>query len=185
MRNVRYNKGSALFLLNRYEEALLSFQKFIEYAQPQHASQVKKAGEAIHWINGMINKALEVNPQDTETWNSKGLALDPSDKHPEAIVCYDKALEMNPKYVEAWYNKGNTLRKLGRYQEAIACYDKALEINPKHFSAWNNKGNALIILGKHQEAILSFQKYIEFAPPQDASRVKNAEENIRQLKEMV
>jgi Flp pilus assembly protein TadD len=44
---------------------------------------------------------LEINPNDADAWNNKGLALDNLGKSTEAIEYYNKALQIDPKYVNA------------------------------------------------------------------------------------
>ncbi len=47
------NKGAALGNLGRYQEAISSFQKFIEFAPPQYAEHVKRAKDIINQIKEM------------------------------------------------------------------------------------------------------------------------------------
>ena len=52
------------------------------------------------------DKAIEINPPDSNAWTNKGLALDNLNKHEEAIKTYEKAIEINPDNSDAWTNKG-------------------------------------------------------------------------------
>lgn len=76
------------------------------------------------------DKTLDINPQNADAYNNKGLSLYYSGNHMEAIECYDKALEINPQNADAYYNKGLSLSSIGNNAKAIECYDKAIEINP-------------------------------------------------------
>ncbi len=60
------------------------------------------------------DKAIEINPQDSDAWYNKGVALDKLDKSDEAIKAYDKAIEINPQNSDAWYNKGIALDDLNK-----------------------------------------------------------------------
>jgi tetratricopeptide (TPR) repeat protein len=69
-------KGLALDILNRHDEAITVYEK-----------------------------AIQINPQDSEAWTDKGNTLDALGKYDEAIQAYDKAIEINPLDSDAWYNK--------------------------------------------------------------------------------
>ena len=129
------NKGTSLEKVGRYEEAIKCY-----------------------------DKALEVNPQQTETWFNKGNSLGSLGRFEEAIKCHDKALEINPQHPMGWNNKGVSLQDLGRFDEAIRCYEKALEINPRNVDAWSNKGVSLAGLGRFEEAIKCCEKALEINP---------------------
>ncbi len=85
------------------------------------------------------DKAIKINPKDSETYNNKGLALGKWGKYQEAIDCFDQALKINPKESMAYNGKGLALVQWGRHQEAIDCFDQAIKINPKDNMAYNGK----------------------------------------------
>ena len=107
---------------------------------------------------------LEIDPQNADAYNNKGLSLYYSGNHLEAIECYDKALEINPEFACAHYNKGIILSVNGYNREAIECYDKALEINPQNTDAYNNKGLSLSTIKNYHEAIECYDKALEINP---------------------
>jgi len=41
-----------------------------------------------------FDRAIEINPQDSDAWNNKGLALGKLNKHEDAMKAYDKASEI-------------------------------------------------------------------------------------------
>jgi len=75
------NKGDSLGRLNKSDEAIKAYEK-----------------------------AIEINPNDSDAWYNKGVALDNLNKSDEAIKAYEKAIEINPNDSDAWYNK-ETLSK--------------------------------------------------------------------------
>jgi tetratricopeptide (TPR) repeat protein len=136
-----------------------------------------------------FDKAIELDPNSTAAWNSKGVALKAQNRFDEAIVAYDKAIELNPPHwktshlysdprimaydkviefnpqlADAWFNKGRALYDQDKYSEAIIAYDRAVEINPRLAGAWYSKGRALRNQGKYDEAILAYNKAIEIDP---------------------
>jgi tetratricopeptide (TPR) repeat protein len=60
------NKGTALAILERYEEALEAF-----------------------------DKVIELEPNHIDAWNNKGAALHDLGKHEEAIKYFDKVIELS------------------------------------------------------------------------------------------
>jgi protein O-GlcNAc transferase len=94
-------KGTTLYELKRYDEAIAHY-----------------------------DKALSLKPDYAEGWSNKGTTLYELKRYDEAIAHYDKALSLKPDYAEGWSNKGTTLYELKRYDEAIAHYDKALSLKP-------------------------------------------------------
>jgi tetratricopeptide (TPR) repeat protein len=116
-------------------------------------------------------KAIELNPQNTDAWRLKGNYLTRQKKFDEAMKVYDKIIELNGKGIAltkiqpqslgaslAWTSKGDVLEQLGKYDDAMKAYDKAIEIDPRDFAAWNGKGRALDQLNKHEEAIKAYEK---------------------------
>jgi tetratricopeptide (TPR) repeat protein len=73
-------KGYALHNLQRYDEAIASY-----------------------------DKAIEINPNDADAWHNKGTALDELGKYNEAIACYDKAIEINPDSLDIKANLAEAL----------------------------------------------------------------------------
>ena len=56
-------------------------------------------------LSDQNNKAIEINPQNSIDWYSKGNALYNLNKYDEALKAYDKAIEINPQDSKAWNNK--------------------------------------------------------------------------------
>ncbi|MBA3978132.1 MAG: tetratricopeptide repeat protein [Nitrosopumilus sp.] len=127
------------------------------------------------------HKEMEINPENADAYNNKGISLYYSGKYNEAIECYDKALEINPDYAQAYYNKGIILSVNGYNSEAIECYDKALEINPQNADAYYNKGLSLSILKNYPEAIECYDKALEINP-QNADAYYNKGLSLSALK---
>ena len=104
------NKGLALVILQKPEEAIKAF-----------------------------DKAIEINPQNSDVWTGEGLALIELNKYDEAIKAFDEAIEINPQNSDAWDGKGLAFEALNKPEEAIKAYDKAIEINPQDSRALKYK----------------------------------------------
>lgn len=148
----------------------------------------KKYEEAVAYFN----KALEIEPDNLQAWNSKGNALYSSSKYEESIKCYDKILGKDPNTTVIWCSKGNALAFLKKYNEALVCYEKALTIDPKNKDAKNNKQSALKVIkllknsklsdgyftqgydlymkNKYQEALQYFNKALKLNPKNEKAK---------------
>ena len=152
----------------RYDKAIDLFKKVTNYKNNtvilfyignSYRSQ-NKFNESLWYYN----KSLEINPQDSDTWNNKGVALENLGKYDEAIKVFDKAIEINPQHSMAWVNKGFALSILNKSDEAIKTYNKAIELDPQDSDAWYMKGLLLYTLNKLEEAIKAFDKAIKIHP---------------------
>ena len=113
-----------------------------------------------------FNKALEIEPKNSDVWDLLGATLNDLGRYSEAFAAFNKALKIDPKNSNVWEHLGATLNDLGRYSEAIAAFDKALEIHPKYHSAWDGRGIALNNLRRYSEAIAAYDKTLEITGDQ-------------------
>jgi len=160
-----FSVGNGLYQLGRYEEAIASYDKAIEFKPDYHQAwnnrgvalwNLERFEEAI----ASYDKAIEFKPDDHQAWNNRGNALAGLGRFEEAIAAYDKAIEFKLDFYGAWSNRGIALDKLERFEEAIASYDKALAIKDDP-DTWNNRGGALANLERYEEAIASYDKALE------------------------
>ena len=108
-----------------------------------------------------FDKALEIDPNDSDSWALKGTSLDLLNRSQEAIKCFDKALEINPRDAEVWRDRGLAFEeKLGNLEEAIKCYDKALAINKNDELSKSQRDKAILLLDKQKEVSIENNRYI-------------------------
>ncbi len=95
--------------------------------------------EAYQQILGSYDKAIGLDPNNSEAWNSKGVVLAELNNPSGSIYCFNEALKINSSLAEVWNNKGASLASLRRYGEALECLDNATKLNPNLAEAWWNK----------------------------------------------
>ncbi|EIJ43603.1 tetratricopeptide repeat protein,ATPase [Beggiatoa alba B18LD] len=115
---IEKNKGNAwgwfwlgyiLSKLNRYEEALASY-----------------------------DEAIQFKPDNALAWFNRGNVLSNLNRYEKALASYDKAIQFKPDDAEAWLNRGVALWKLGLFTEAAKNFDDCLKIQPNNLLALSN-----------------------------------------------
>ena len=105
-------------------------------------------------------KAVELDPQDSEVHSNLGATLLALRKLEEAEESCRKAIALKPDHAGAHNNLGITLYHSGRLEEAEASYKKAIALKPDYAEAHGNLGNTLQKLGRLDEAEASYRQAI-------------------------
>ncbi len=77
-----------------------------------------------------FNKAIEIDPNNSDNFNNRGIARSELGDHQGAIEDYTRAIALDPNDAAAYSNRGNSKSKLKDYEGAISDYSKAIEIAP-------------------------------------------------------
>ena len=93
----------ALEVLERYEDAIASF-----------------------------DKAIEFNPNSYKAFNSKGYLLVQLERDEEALESFEQALKIQPNYANAYYNKAICYSLQGQVKLALDNLQQAIKFNPKY-----------------------------------------------------
>ena len=109
-------------------------------------------------------KAVELDPQDSEVHSNLGITLHHSGKLEEAEASYKKAIALKPDFAEVHGNLAVTLQELGKLQEAEASCRKAIALNPNNAEAHSNLGVTLKDLGRLEEAEASYAQAVVLKP---------------------
>jgi tetratricopeptide (TPR) repeat protein len=75
-------------------------------------------------------KAVEINPEYSASWNSMGYAARAAGRFDEAENAFRKYIEVLPGEPNPYDSYAEFLMKMGRHDESIAQYRKALEVEP-------------------------------------------------------
>ena len=114
-------------------------------------------------------KAIELNPEYTEAYCSRGIVHFIRDEFPKAIQDYNQAIELNPEYAEAYYSRGKAYYHKGDIHEsdidkAIQDYTQAIKLNPKYAEAYYSRGIVHFIRDEFPKAIQDYNQAIELNP---------------------
>ena len=138
------NLGNAYKELGKYKESEIHYKKAIKI-DPQHAGPyynlstiyadiLEKKEEAI----SLLNKAIELSPYFSKSYNKLGLLYLEQGKKDKAIALLEKARELNPDDPEVYHNLGYLYIQLGDQGKAKSMYKKALEVNPNYVEAYHD-----------------------------------------------
>lgn len=133
---------------------------------PTHQFAWKVLGATLDQLNKIPEsarakeKAVELDPNDTEALSNLGNTLRKLGRLNEAEAMYKRAITVAPGSAEAQSNLGVTLHELGKLNEAEECYQQAIALKPEHPEAHNNLGITLHELGKLNEAEASYKQAI-------------------------
>ncbi len=168
-----HKRATRYFNTGRYEDCIIALTNIIDAVESTKAEKATvynirgTAKYALHQYEEAIkdyDEAIELDPQNVDTYINRGVAKDALKKYEEALADYDKAIELDPKYAEVYNNRGLAKYALYQYKEAIKDYDKAIELSPEYAEAYSNSGLAKYALHQYKEAIKDYDKAIELSP---------------------
>ena len=163
-------KGRCLYNLERYDEALESFDRAIDLDPNDKLAWVRR-GDLLH--NNLqrseealvsFDRAIELDANSQNIWLERGYVLNVLKRYEEALVSFDRALKFddNSRYIE--FLRGNALYNLKRYDEALASYDRVLEPDDNIQYIWFLRGNVLNQLKRYEEALAAYDRASELDP---------------------
>ncbi len=105
-----------------------------------------------------IERALSLDPHNSEVQRRYSYLLDSLGRLPEAIAALKRATELDPLSVSSWNNLGYLYMEAGNYAAADAALGRAIELEPTHTYALANLASLRLLQGQAQEAIKVAQK---------------------------
>lgn len=109
----------------------------------------------------IFKKAVEINPNDDDSWRLLSNSYNRNGQIEEAIKYYLKAAELNPDDSRNWFNLGISYSNNEQYKEAINSFLKVVELNPDDSYSWYGLGNSYIKNEQVEDAIKSLLKATE------------------------
>ena len=169
-----YNQGNTLIQLQRYQEALATYEKAIDikpdypqalYGQGKALFQLKKYQESLI----AYDQAIQIQPNYLEAWTNRGFVLVRLKRYSEAIATVDKALQLKNDDPQIWQLKGDIFIKISQYNDAIKAYEQAINFQADNPELWYKKGLAFQNLKQYEEAITAYKKTVELKPDHESA----------------
>lgn len=163
------NLGTVLDRLERYDEAVLHYEKalalrpdFVE-ARYNLANTLKRTGDKQRAIEE-LEKVVEMSPDFVEAWQNLALCrLDVEDRQ-GAADALRKVLIIEPLCHKSRADLGEILIEIGEYKEAVECFDAVLKYQPGNGGVLNSKGIALQWLNDLDGAESCYLQILKEAP---------------------
>ena len=111
-----------------------------------------------------LNKAIAIQPKNTNILNNLGTAHKELGKPEEAINFYQKVLKIDSDHTNANYNLGLLFYKLRELKKAKNYFEKTVKIQPNYALAHFSLGNLQAEFKEHKKAKTSYQKAIDLRP---------------------
>jgi tetratricopeptide (TPR) repeat protein len=162
-------RGNVNMRLDDYESAVEDFSKAFKL-NPQYeniSANLISAKEKLSFSLEIqkLNKAVSINPNDSELYLKRGNLYKSQSKFQEALYEYTKAIECDQDNIEAFFNRGKVHEAMHQYQKAIDDYSGVIKINPNHIEAYYYRGyNQFYISRNFKKALEDFNKVIEINP---------------------
>ncbi len=157
---VHINIGNCLMNLEKYDEAIASYNKFLEEAKAN-------------------NEKVELQAQCLASIGEIYVKQDNMEKAREYFV---KSIDLNPKNEILAYNVAEIFFGNNKNQEALVYYQKASQIKPDWSIPFLKMGYVYLNLGDMQKAVENFTKFVQMDPQHPET--PNIIEVIKGLKEM-
>ncbi|MEK6324647.1 MAG: tetratricopeptide repeat protein [Acidobacteriota bacterium] len=122
--------------------------------------QIEAPFEAVR----VLERAVQLAPQDHRAHNSLGTAYLISLRLDDAAAEFQRAIEIDAKDEFANLNLGNLARAMGDHQRAISYYRKQISLKPDDAEAHGGLGIAMLALGRDEEAAPELKRAQELAP---------------------
>ncbi|PYT02691.1 MAG: hypothetical protein DMF60_20630 [Acidobacteria bacterium] len=122
--------------------------------------QIEAPFEAVR----VLERAVQLAPQDHRAHNSLGTAYLISLRLDDAAAEFQRAIEINPKDEFANLNLGNLARGMGDNERAVSFYRKQIAIKADDPEAHGGLAIALLALGRDEEARPELKRAQELAP---------------------
>ena len=77
-----------------------------------------------------LRYAVELNPDDSQSQNNMGVALQSLGNWEEAARSFEATIKLDPDNAEALFNLGKIMQSRGLARDAAKCFERSLELNP-------------------------------------------------------
>ena len=132
-----------------------------------------------------VDKSLELNPEQADSWNVKGVILQRLTKVEKSLACFEQSLHLNPQSTLTYSNYAYSLHLLHKNKKSLEIAQKGItiiennsQINQKWYATlYFRKGQALFHLKQYQKSIQAYDKAL-LINPNDANSWYNQACNL-------
>jgi tetratricopeptide (TPR) repeat protein len=124
---------------------------------------LKQAGRLEEAL-AVFDKAVQLAPEDPESWKQLASALVALNRPADALVVYQHVLKLDPHHLEATCASGTLLYELERFEEALACFNLCIEWQGDHAPALFHRARTLRALRRYEECLEDYRRHYVLSP---------------------
>jgi tetratricopeptide (TPR) repeat protein len=106
----------------------------------------------------VLDKAVQLRPDDAGTWGHLGGALVAGERPAEALIAYQQVLRLTPGHVEAALQAAMLLHRLERFEEALAQFDLCDELKPDQAATLRERARTLRALKRYEAGLADLMR---------------------------
>lgn len=136
-----------------------------ELGASDYFRRAERAHSETQYEEAILNydKAIELDPQDSETYLWRALAKRALGQNRDAIDDLDKMVKINSN-PHAFEMQGKVLSHMKEDRKAIAAFDKVIELDPDNPSCYIRRAIAKWNLRQYQETINDIDQHLQIEP---------------------
>nr|WP_319375616.1 tetratricopeptide repeat protein [uncultured Methanoregula sp.] len=113
---------------------------------------------------GDFDKAIEINPDDIQSFIGRGMAFILLKNFKAAIDEFNKALKLCPESPLAYLQRGLANREMNKFEDAINDFSSAIKLEPKQMQHYRSRGITFLQMNQYKLALNDFNKAIDLDP---------------------
>lgn len=139
-------------------------RKVIRSVQNYNFAQEKYYAKEYNKAITYLDKAIQLNPEDSFYFMSRGSVKDALGKHDDAMDDYNQAIKLDPENILAYDVRAHSKNHVADYKGAIDDYSKILKLDPNNGEAYTVRGKINLKLKNYQAAVEDFTEAIRLDP---------------------
>ncbi|MEX2114048.1 MAG: tetratricopeptide repeat protein, partial [Pirellulales bacterium] len=162
-------RGLAQSVLQKYDEAMESFNKAIELSPDSATAHTHRA--RVRAIKGDtpaalddVEHALELQPGSVQALQLHAALLGSTGKFEKALKDLNVLRTAMPNSPELLLQIATVYQASKQADKAIETYGKLLELDPANVNGYRGRADAYLSLGKQAEAVADYDKALEHDP---------------------
>ena len=163
--NSLLEKGYAHRMLQQIESSLKAYNAVLAL-DPNNENALKNIATISKYAeseNDLV-KALELNPDDTNSLYNLGILANNKDKYPQAVEYFSRLLVLDPKNINGLIELAYANLGLNNEDKAIECYKKIVELDSENIIAYRALGKMYSARKEYELAEVCFIKISQLDP---------------------
>ncbi|MEQ1885523.1 MAG: tetratricopeptide repeat protein [Bryobacteraceae bacterium] len=165
-----FDAGARLIKNNRYEQAILNFDRAIELQSDFSDAYLLRARAKVATYRSDtaipdFNFVIAARPSDAGPLTERAFTYLDLKQWDKTIEDTSKAIALNPKLARAYNARGTAYRMKGDLSSSLADFGQAVRFDPS-LDNYFQRASTYQLLSRHKEAIADFDEAIVIAPDQ-------------------